>query len=193
MSISKFRNLGIAGLVVVGLMACSSGEEKSAEPEQETQAEAETEANQQEAMPQQPEAVESSDIEDEELEKFSEAMESIRPITSEAQSDMAKTIEDSDVSMERYQEVTMAQQQGQEADLSAEEEQQFQEINEKLQKLQTDIQEKQIKGIEEAGLDVERFQQISNALQQDPELQQRFSEITGQNLGGAPAQEQEQE
>ncbi len=177
---SIIKNLSILG-IIIGIMACSPGVEETALEEQDPQ---------QEAMPRQPEAVDSSDITDEELDQFAGAMEAIQPITNQAQAQMAETIDDSDISMERYQEVAMAQQQGREVDLNPEEQQQLQEIEDQMQALQAEIQEEQIKGIEETGMTVQRFQQISAALQQDPELQQRFSEVSGQIIG-SPPQDQE--
>lgn len=50
--------------------------------------------------------------------------------------------------------------------------------SEKAQELQTEANMKMTRAVEDAGLDVESFNQIAIALQENPELQQRLSEIS---------------
>ncbi len=129
------------------------------------------------------------EISDEELQNFVKASQEIQMLNSELQDKMIKLIEDSEMSLDRFQEISQQQQQGQEASLSEEEESIMASIQEKMSEEQQAMRPEMDKILEENGMDAERYMAISRALQSDEELQQRYQEMQSE-MGGDQQQQQ---
>ncbi|MFO8236426.1 MAG: DUF4168 domain-containing protein [Bacteroidales bacterium] len=122
------------------------------------------------------------EISDEELQNFVEASQEIQMLNNELQDKMVELIENSDMGLDRFQEISQMQQQGQDASLSEEEESIMASIQEEMQKEQQAMRPKMDGILEDHGLDAERYMAISRAMQTDEELQQRYQEMQ-QELG----------
>lgn len=129
------------------------------------------------------------EISDEELQNFVKASQEIQMLNSELQDKMIKLIEDSDMSLDRFQEISQKQQQGQEASLSEEEESIMSSIQEKMSEEQQAMRPKMDKILEDHGLDAQRYMAVSRALQSDEELQQRYQQMQSE-MGGNQQQQQ---
>lgn len=143
-------------------------------------AEAQQQAPQQQAPQQQP----SVDVDSDEIERFANAFESVQKVQDEARDNMMQAIEEEGLDVETYNQAFRMQEQGSESemseDLSAEEQEKFEQadasIDEIEQEAQTDIEQ----AITDANLEVERFEELWVAIQQDPELQQQVQEALQQ-------------
>lgn len=133
------------------------------------------------------------DVSDEELKKFVQINKKLRPLQNEARQKMQKNVENSELGMKRYQEISRAKQkQGQEADVSDKEQKQMDELRKKNQKVQKANQEKIRKKVEEEGLKWDRFMKISKAIRQDPKLKQKAMKMM-QPKGGSGAPQKRQQ
>ncbi len=133
------------------------------------------------------------DVSDEELKKFVEINKKLRPLQNEARQEMRKNVENSELGMKRYQEISRARQQGSKADVSDKEQKQLDELQKKNQKVQKANQEKIRKKVEEEGLKWDRFMKISQAIRQDPKLKQKAMKMMQpKGGGGAPQKRQKQ-
>jgi hypothetical protein len=68
----------------------------------------------------------------------------------------------------------------QEVDASEDELKKFAAANREIEEIQNRAQREMLGKIDEAGLTVERYQEIMNALQNDPKLQQKLQQIVQQ-------------
>lgn len=125
--------------------------------------------------------VSSSDISDEELLSFVEASDAIRPIQLQVQEDIQGAIEDHGFTMERFQEVIMVFQNPEmdvEEFLTGDEEEALDKMEPVLMELEMNARDSMIDEISSNGLEVERYQQIFMALQQDPDLMERIQMLS---------------
>lgn len=123
----------------------------------------------------------SGDISDEELLTFVEASDAIRPIQLQVQEDIQGAIEDHGFTMERFQEVIMIFQNPEmdvEEELTGEEQEALDRMEPVLMELEMTARDDMIDEISSRGLDVERYQQIFMALQQDPDLMERIQMLS---------------
>lgn len=167
-----FKNLALVGVSLV-IFACGTDSETQAPAEQ-------TGAQSQQVSIELQEASPAAEVTDAELKQFAQTMEKLEPLNQEANEEVVVAIQGSGLSMERFQEIAQSPQTGVDPQVSEAEQQQMMEINAKLQGIQQKIQAKQLEIIEQSDITVERFQQISLAIQQDPQLQQRFIQILDQ-------------
>ena len=144
------------------------------EPEDDL-GEPEAETPQQEALPEQ--APETS-IDSEEIERFANAFESVQALQNEARDSMMQAIEEEGLDIETYSQVFQMQQQGLEPseELSQEEQEQFEQVDARINEIEQEAQADIEQAITDADLEVERFEEIFMAIQQDPELQQQVQE-----------------
>lgn len=152
-------------------------------------------AQQQPDMPgMQPEAPE-VDLEDGELERFAEALVDVQMIQQDAQVDVQEIIDDSPLSIERFQEIyqgEMAPEMG-EVEVDDEEQVAFDDALDKIEEIEIDAADEMEQAVAEQELDVERFNLLAQAIPQDPDLSQELNEIAqeimqergmGQDPGG---------
>lgn len=117
-------------------------------------------------------------MDEEDLELFHEVTQEIEPLHKELQERQKQDIEDADMDEARFREIAQAMQRQQDPDMSSEEEQEFQELQEDAQEMQQELREKLMSTIEEKeGIDQERFQAIAGAVERDPSLQEKLEEL----------------
>lgn len=116
-------------------------------------------------------------VTDAELEKFATAYQGIQLANQDAQKKMIAAVEDQDLEIEKFNEIHQAKMQNQKVDASKEELEKHAKAVETLDKLQPEIQAQMEKIITDAGLTVERFEQITTAMQTNPEILQRLQKI----------------
>ncbi|WP_395071776.1 DUF4168 domain-containing protein [Gracilimonas sp.] len=135
---------------------------------------------QQQQMPPQPEPLSPEEVTDEHLEKVSNVAKAGESIQKEAQEKMESIVDEVGMEFSRFQEIMMAQQNPQIAgqmELTSEEQKYLQEIQPKLMEVTQEINQKYMVKIEEEGLTVQRFQQITQAIQAHQVVAERFEKI----------------
>jgi len=174
-------------LFITIISACDSksgqGDEQSETSQDEQQNQSETmedETTQDDELLQQLSQGQQTDLEvsEKEMQKFVEISQEIRTAQQSSQSEMRKVVEDSDLGLERYSQIVQSLQSGDTSSSSYtdQEKQQFDDVNQTLQPMQQQMQQDLMQTIQDNGMKVPRFQQISMALRQDAELQQQFRE-----------------
>lgn len=174
----KALKLFIAPLTMLIFIGCN---QSSNENEREGDATEGMQPSMDQQMQQNPQA---QDISDEELEKFVEIDMQLQPMQQQAQQEMIATVEGKGMEVERFQEIAQSQQQGNTADITENELQSFNEINEELSEIDNQLQQDMVAKIKEEGVAIERYQQIAMAVNQDQGLQQRLQVIFQEKMGG---------
>lgn len=121
-------------------------------------------------------------VTNEELEQFASAVEQVQTLQQEMASDSQARVADSDMGEARFQELFQAQQSGSEPENPATdaESQEFDEIIAELQQIQQQSNQRMVEAVQDEGLDVQRFNEIARAVQQDQNLMQRLREISAE-------------
>lgn len=124
-----------------------------------------------------PTAGSSDEISEASIKKFVEINKTLAPAQMEAQQKMVTIIQGSGLDMQQFSQMAMAMQQGDETygDATADDKKAFEAAMEKIAPLQQEVEQKMMKAVEEAGMEMEEFQQIAMAYQQDAELQQKIN------------------
>lgn len=118
------------------------------------------------------------DVSDEDLKKFAEIIQEVQVINQSSQQDMMKAVQDEGLDVQKFTQIQQAQQNpNKEANASDKEMKQFQSSMEQIQKIQTDSRAEIESKIEERGMSIEEYQKILSAIQQSPELQQKFQNL----------------
>ncbi len=116
-----------------------------------------------------------SAIPDTELEKFVDAYKGMLVINESAQARMVEAVEAKEMSVERFNELSQAQENpGAEVNASESEMKNFEAAMGELMKVQMEVQSEMEGIIKKAGLSIDRYQEIAMRLQSDPELQMRI-------------------
>jgi hypothetical protein len=111
-----------------------------------------------------------------ELNKFAEAYQEVRLANQTSQQKMMKAVTEEDLSVERFNIINQAEQNpNKEVDATDDELKNYQAAMESVEKIQKDIEMQLQTKIKEAGLTLERFQQIANQMKTDKALQQRLA------------------
>ncbi|MFP8487609.1 DUF4168 domain-containing protein [Gracilimonas sp. Q87] len=142
---------------------------------------------QQQMTPPQPEPLGPDEVTDEQLVMLSEITKAGEGIQQEAQQKMQATIEETSMEYSRFEEIMMSQQNPQMAgqlDLSEEEQQTIQQVQPQLMQINQEAQQQYMQAIQEAGMDLQTFQQVAQAIQAHPEVAERFEAINGQEDEG---------
>lgn len=123
------------------------------------------------------------DVSESDLERFAVAIQQIQAIEQQAQAQMIEVIESQGLTIERFNEIAQSQQdpsmQGQ-VDVSGEEAEIFDQAVERISGIRQEAEMEMESAVQQEGLDVEEFNLISQAVQQDPSLQQRVMEMLGE-------------
>ncbi len=119
-----------------------------------------------------------TDFTDEQLEQFVSASQKAQEVQQARQQEMMAAIQGEDLDVQRFNEI-MAVQQGQkkDGDVSEEEMASFNAAAQKVMEQQRLMQTEIAESIEEVGISMDTFQQISMAYQQSPEVQEKVTEI----------------
>lgn len=129
-------------------------------------------------QPQMPEIPTSDEVSDEELDRLVDTRIAMEPIEMEMQAEMQEAIEE-EMDYERFRVIMMAMQNpqaAQEVEMTEEEQASIQALQPGLIQIQQEAQPKLIEVIESNGFEVERYQVLITAIQQDQELFERFED-----------------
>lgn len=119
------------------------------------------------------------DFSDSELESFANAVVQIMSIQQQGQQQMIAKIEEADMTVQRFNEITMqVQEMGvDQVEMSEEEAEVFIILSEEIEQIQINLEDIMIDTIEDEGITIEKYEEIMAAYQQDPELQQRVQQL----------------
>jgi len=138
---------------------------------------------QQQMTPPQPEPLSPDEVTDEQLVMLSEITKAGQGIQEEAQQKMQAAIEETSMEYARFEEIMMSQQNPQMAgqlNLTDEEQQTIQEVQPQLMQINQAAQQQYMQAIQEAGMDLQTFQQVAQAVQAHPEVAERFEAINSE-------------
>jgi len=168
--------LKIVGSLLIGLMFITGcGKKQGGNEQDKAQSQEQAAPEGQQQMPGQMQQKQDIDVSDEEIKKLVDAVSAIQSINQGAQQEMSKKIQDEGMNPRRFQEIQRAQQsQQQNANATDEEMKQYQNIMKEMESVQAGLQEDMKNAIEDAGLTMQRYQQIANAAQNDTTLMQRI-------------------
>ncbi len=126
------------------------------------------------------EAPMSESVTPDELEQFANVVPELQAIQQSAQAGVAAAIEESGLTRERFSELYQAQESPEaasDATASPEEQQSFSVAFAEIQQIEQEIQSQREQVLADEGLDLQRFNEILGAIQQDPSLQQQVQEM----------------
>ena len=127
-------------------------------------------------------------VSDKELKKFVDAAQELQTIQQNIQSEVQQMVQEEDMTFQRFQQIIMSKQNPQMAkkvQVTDEEEAVIKEMQPKLQKIQQEANQKQMTVIQDNGLTPQRFQQIAQAVQSDPQMMQRFQQMSADSASGS--------
>lgn len=189
-------------VMVVALIGCQNdGSDDTTAQQSPQQQEQQTQQGQQPDQMGQMQQQEAPDVDvsDEEAATFAEAAMSAQEIQMEAQKKMIGIIEEEGLEVETYQKIAQSQQMGQQGgqdgagDFSDEDMEKYDAATAAMEEMQSDIQDDVSAAIEDAGMEMQRFQDISRAAQQDSALQMQIQEEIQEQMGGQMQQPQQQQ
>ncbi len=170
-------------LVAIGLIACSSDqtenrqEQQIPQQEQQVQQQVRQERQQQQMQNQQADTSEIQ-VPERELRQFVNGMHQIQAIDQKVQQEMLNVLEEIGLDPERYQELSRMQQAPDEsAGMTEQERGQFRQAQERIQEIQRDATQQQQEAIQNAGLDLQRFQELSSTIRQNPDLMAKYQDL----------------
>ncbi len=116
---------------------------------------------------------------DEELEKFANAILQVMTIQQEGQAEMIEIIEDHGMTVERFNEIMMQAQEMplEQVEATEEEKEVYLEVIEQIDEIQIELEEELVEVIEDEGLSIEKYEEIMQEYQQNPELQQLIQQM----------------
>ncbi len=120
------------------------------------------------------------EVSDSELQLVIDLFSEIQPIQEATQMKMIEKVEDEGMEVQRFTQIMSALQQGMDADAveaSEDEMKKFEEINEVISKMQEEADDAIVKIIEDSDMGLDRFQNVTMAIQTDPEIQARYIEL----------------
>lgn len=116
-------------------------------------------------------------VSDADLKQFADAFMQVQEVDQQAQQEMVTAVMDKGMTVERFNELFQAQQNpAQEADATEEELSNYDEVMDEIMTIQENTQAEMEEKITDAGLTIDRYQEINLALQSSPELQQKLME-----------------
>jgi len=128
-------------------------------------------------------------LSDEDIASFVQVNHRMIAIQNELEERMVKVIEEHGLTIDRYVEIALSSQSPELASYVTDEEtRKITKINEKVEELNKELHEKSLVVIAEAGLSMERYEEIANALQNSEPSQKRYVELMEELLGQDAAQ-----
>jgi hypothetical protein len=120
-----------------------------------------------------------NDYDDEELKKFAKVVVDVITIQQESQMQMISTIEQHEMSIQRFNEMMIESQDRplDEVDGSQEEKEAFTDISIQIMAIQEEMEDRLIESIQREGFTIEQYEQLLRDYQHDPELQQRVQDL----------------
>jgi hypothetical protein len=124
-------------------------------------------------------------VSDSELESFVAALQDVQSIRQSMAQETQQAVSDSELSQQRFEELYRSEQGGSEPGEAATEteSQQFDQLMSQIQQIQQQSNQEMVQAVKDEGLTVSRFNQIAQAIQQNPELQQEFRQMRSGGTG----------
>ena len=172
-------------LFVMGVAPISAQSQEEGSQQQQQQQRQQQQRQQQDPMMQGQQAPK-TDFSDEEIAAFADALVKVEEIQQNMQSNFDSIIQEGKMESQRFQELHQhyTQTQGEFPDDATDQEKEdFNAIFEELSNAEQEVQQQMVTAVEEAGLDVETFNQIVMAAQQDPELWEKVQAEQGNKQG----------
>ncbi len=120
-------------------------------------------------------AQEATTVSDQEIEQYAQVYSGMLEVQLSTQQEMVSVIEQEGLELQKFSEIQQAQQDpSAELEVSDEEMQKYNSIAAELEKIQMAAQEKMKATIEEKGMSITRYQELSAQVQGDPELQKKI-------------------
>jgi hypothetical protein len=127
-------------------------------------------------LPQQPQ--QPAEVSDAEIGQFANAFKKIQSIDQQVQGKMISVIQEKGIEVQRFNEIRNAQQDpDKEVDADEDEIKKFESANQEIEKIQNIAQQDMQKQITDAGLTVNRYQEIMIAVKNDPVLQEKLQKF----------------
>ena len=120
------------------------------------------------------------EVSDEELETFIKVSGELQGMNMEMRQKMGQIVKDNGMEMQRFQEIARGKQQGQDVETTKEEEKAYTAIQKEMQQESKKMNTKMQEILDNYSMDRKRFMNISKALRQDKELQNRFQKVQQQ-------------
>ncbi|WP_372637087.1 DUF4168 domain-containing protein [Fodinibius sp.] len=188
-------------VLVLALIGCQNDTDETAEQTPQQPSQQQQPQQQPGQMGQMQQSAPDIDVSEEEAETFVDAAMDAQQVQMKAQKRMIGIIEEEGLDVETYQKIAQSTQMGQspqgqsqdqtqDADISDEEMEKFESASESLQEVQGEIQQEVTTAVEDAGMEMQRFQQISQAAQQDPELRKTIQSMMQERQGSQMPQQQ---
>lgn len=120
------------------------------------------------------------EVSDEELELFIDASMNAQTVQMQSQQEMIAIVDEEGIEVNTYNEIMQAQQMGQPLEdigVTESDIEKFERAQEQIQVVEERMERDLAQAVEEEGMEMERFQEINMAIQQDPELQQRAQQM----------------
>ncbi|MDG5766792.1 DUF4168 domain-containing protein [Balneolales bacterium ANBcel1] len=120
------------------------------------------------------------EVSDDELEAFVDASMNAQTVQAQSQQEMVEVVNEEGIDVQTYNNIMRAEQMGEspeELDVSAEDMAKFESAFEQIQVIEEEMNVQLEAAVEQEGIDMDRFQEINMAVQQDPELQQRVQQM----------------
>jgi len=125
----------------------------------------------------------SANVTDEELMQLADLSDQFQQISQEAQMEMMVAVEEAGLQVERYTEIQqMSQNPNAEPLVSEEEILQFEQANISIDEIQSKIESKMIKILEDAGLSEQWYQNVTRELKEDGGLLSRYQQIMQERM-----------
>lgn len=122
----------------------------------------------------------SAEISSDELKQFVQAVKQLEKLEDETQAKIAEAVEKEGLTLERFWEIGKSQNNpdpGSKTEISAEEQQKFTQALAKVKEVSQEAQLKRDETLQAQGFKVERFKEILDRVQQEPELQKKVLEM----------------
>jgi hypothetical protein len=166
----------ILGSVIIGLMFLTGCGKKSDDTQKDQKAEQEQAApsGQQQIQGQMNQG--NIEVSDAEVKKFVDAVRKVQSINRGAQQEMSKAVQDEGMDVKRFQEIQKSQQSQQQGQANATEAEmkKYRNIMTKMKEVQSGMQQDMSKAIKDAGLTMQKYQQIAKAARNDSTLMKRI-------------------
>jgi hypothetical protein len=121
-----------------------------------------------------------SNYSDADMEKFAMAFEQVQSVNQQIQNEMVGAIQEEGLDVQEFNQIQQATQaEGEDTEIFEEDMAKFQKSMAAIQKVQTEAQEKMKKVIEESGLELQKYQEIMRAVQEDPAMQAKLQKMMG--------------
>lgn len=124
--------------------------------------------------------VTSQEVSQEDLEKFAQAVKAIQTIEEQAQTEMTQALENEGLNFDQYRTILQGQENPEAqaaSEVTQDQKESFKRVNNRVAEIQEAAQSKMQEAVEAQGLKVERFQEISMAIQQNPTLREQIQQL----------------